>query len=205
MSHLDNCICSGVSRIHAGWGQGEGSALEISTSVQILYYLLKLWSYGKGSDKIESRIENKLQMHPDFINFSDFSIFSLILVTNWKRGGNLNSGYRSKYTNFDYLVEKETSYDIWKLSRMPPISWYNSEAKFVLVSSLKNQPLNLVTHWSNIGHWWKFLSLIHVGIQSRIVAYQSCVTAFSDWTKHDEQSPPPPVESIVMLESLSLG
>lgn len=80
MSHLDDCVCSGVSGIHAGRDQGGGSVLDTSTSVQLLHYVLRLRGYGKGSEKTDSRRGNRLQMGLDFIKFPGFSIFSLIHV-----------------------------------------------------------------------------------------------------------------------------
>lgn len=73
---------------------------------------------------------------------------------------------------------------------MPPISWYSSEAEFVLVPSLlKKKPLNHVSY-SNIDNWWKSSSLTHVWIQSSIlVAYWICVTVFTAWTKPYNLSP----------------
>lgn len=181
----------------------------MSTSVQILYYLLKLRSYGKGSDKIESRIGNQLQMGLAFINFSGFSICSLILVTNWKkRGGKIS---------IPDLGQNILSLIIWWRKRL--VMTYESQVEcplflgivqtlslFWFLLCLKNK--KSATKSCDLFKYWSLVKIL-ISYTCLNSIQNSCIlepcNCFQYLNKRWQTISPPAVEQTVMLESLSLG
>ena len=126
MSPFADCIGSENSRINAGKGK-EGIYM-LNTALLPSYFII-FWSwegsctdYERRSDKVEVGIGNRLQIALDHFKFSGFPILSWSMwPAKRKAERNLNSRLRSELTNFDFLMEEWTTYEILNLSQMSPI------------------------------------------------------------------------------------